>query len=40
MQFSYHMPYHFLYDLDYGKAELTAISNQTVQILNYFCPMP
>lgn len=39
MQFSYNMPYHFLYDLDYGKAELTAISNHTVQIQNYFCPM-
>ena len=25
------MPYHFLYNLDYGTAELTAVSNHTVQ---------
>jgi hypothetical protein len=39
MQFSYNWPYHFLYDLGYGKAEMTAISNHTVQIQNYFCPV-
>lgn len=25
------MPYHFLYNVDYGTAELTAVSNHTVK---------